>query len=105
MQNRAAQRNFRERQKEYILDLERQVERLKAEISRLHDNYHGLLKATVAPRISQRARQAGQMLPACLDELEYGSLVDGLDSRKAVVDKSSLFPVGLNPWAFYTLNE
>ena len=97
MQNRAAQRNFRERQKEYVHDLERQVDALKMEIAKLHENYQGLLKAVAAPRVSQ---WAGQLSPASLDgALDYVGSVDGLDSSrkaaKAAVDES-LFAVGLN---------
>ena len=42
VQNRAAQRSFRERQKEYVHDLESQVDQLKSEIHQLHENYQGL---------------------------------------------------------------
>jgi hypothetical protein len=66
VQNRAAQRNFRERQKEYVLGLERQVETLKMEIAKLHENYQGLLKAVAAPRLSQQWPRE-QLSPASLD--------------------------------------
>jgi hypothetical protein len=52
VQNRAAQRSFRERQKEYVHDLELQVESLKGEISKLHEGYREMLRAvTSAPRM------------------------------------------------------
>lgn len=78
VQNRAAQRSFRERQKEYVHDLEHQVEELKGEISKLHENYQDLLKAvTSAPRIPQ-TQWSGDLSPATsLDELEYNGSVDG----------------------------
>jgi hypothetical protein len=78
IQNRAAQRSFRERQKEYVYDLEKQVDSLKAEISKLHENYQELLKAvTSAPRIPQ-STWSGDLSPATsFDELEYNGSVDG----------------------------
>jgi hypothetical protein len=80
VQNRAAQRSFRERQKEYVHDLEHQVEQLKGEISKLHENYQELLKAvTSGPRIPQ---WSGEMSPASLDDLEYSGSVDGMDPVK-----------------------
>jgi len=80
VQNRAAQRSFRERQKEYVHDLEHQVEQLKGEISKLHENYQELLKAvTSGPRIPQ---WSGEVSPASLDDLEYNGSVDGMDSIK-----------------------
>ena len=89
VQNRAAQRSFRERQKEYVHDLEHQVEQLKAEISKLHENYQELLKAvTAGPRIPQ---WSGEMSPASLDDLEYNGSVDGMESVKI---EGNLWPVG-----------
>jgi hypothetical protein len=75
VQNRAAQRSFRERQKEYVHDLEHQVEELKGEITKLHENYQELLKAvTSAPRIPQ---WSADVSPASLDDLDYNGSVDG----------------------------
>jgi len=92
VQNRAAQRSFRERQKEYVHDLEHQVEQLKGEINKLHENYQGLLKSvTSAPRIPQ---WSGDLSPATsLDELEldYSGSVDG-SSLEPIKVEGNLWP-------------
>jgi len=92
VQNRAAQRSFRERQKEYVHDLEHQVEELKGEIGKLHANYQSLLKSvTSAPRIPQ-----WELSPATtLDELEYSGEVDGraLDPIKI---EGNLWPMSVD---------
>ena len=91
VQNRAAQRSFRERQKEYVHDLEHQVEQLKGEISKLHENYQELLKAvTSAPRIQQ---WSADMSPTSLDDLEYNGSVDEMSPVKV---EGNLWPVELS---------
>jgi len=88
VQNRAAQRSFRERQKEYVHDLEHQVEQLKGEISKLHENYQGLLKAVASgPRIPQ---WSGEVSPVSLDDLEYNGSVDGMEPIKM---EGNIWPV------------
>lgn len=93
VQNRAAQRSFRERQKEYVHDLEHQVEQLKGEISKLHENYQELLKAvTSAPRIPQ---WSAELSPATsLDDLEYTGSVDGNGLEPIKVERNT-WDVGL----------
>jgi hypothetical protein len=72
-----------------VHDLEHQVEHLKAEISKLHENYQELLTAvTAGPRIPQ---WSGEMSPASLDDLEYNGSVDGMDSVKI---EGNLWPLG-----------
>ena len=72
-------------------DLEQQVEQLKGEISKLHENYQELLKAvTAGPRIPQWT--GGDLSPASLDDLEYnGSVVDGMDQVK--IEGGGMWPV------------
>jgi hypothetical protein len=95
VQNRAAQRSFRERQKEYVHDLENQVDQLKGEINKLHENYQGLLKSvTSAPRMPQ---WSGDLSPATsLDELEleYSGSVDG-SSLEPIKVEGNLWPVNV----------
>lgn len=63
VQNRAAQRSFRERQKEYVHELEHQVAVLKGEIGKLHEDYRVLSRAvTSAPAI--QAPHQGEGSPA-----------------------------------------
>jgi len=92
VQNRAAQRSFRERQKEYVHDLEHQVEELKGEIGKLHANYQSLLKSvTSAPRIPQ-----WELSPATtLDELEYSGEVDGT-ALEPIKIEGNLWPMSVN---------
>lgn len=100
VQNRAAQRSFRERQKEYVHDLEHQVEQLKGEIGKLHENYQDLLKAvTSAPSIPQ---WSGDLSPATsLDELEYNGSIDGSTFEPIKVE-GNLWPSSLeNQRLFY----
>jgi hypothetical protein len=94
VQNRAAQRSFRERQKEYVHDLEHQVEQLKGEISKLHENYQDLLKAvTSAPRIPQ---WSADLSPATsLDDYEYNGSVDG-SSMEPIKVEGSMWNVSLD---------
>jgi len=92
VQNRAAQRSFRERQKEYVHDLEQQVDQLKGEIGKLHENYQDLLKAvTSAPRIPQ---WSGDLSPATsLDE--YSGSVDGSSLEPIKVEENT-WPVSVD---------
>jgi hypothetical protein len=79
VQNRAAQRSFRERQKEYVHDLEHQVEQLKDEISKLHESYQELLKVvSVGQRIPQ---WSADLSPAMTEELDFNE-ADGLEPVK-----------------------
>ena len=100
VQNRAAQRSFRERQKEYVHDLESQVDQLKGEIGKLHANYQDLLKAvTSQPRIPQ---WSGDLSPATsLDELEYTGSVEGNNFEPIKVE-ANLWPSRIeNQGIFY----
>ena len=103
VQNRAAQRSFRERQKEYVHDLEHQVELLKGEIGKMQDNYQDLVKAvTSQPRLSQ-GEWSGDLSPATsLDELEYGgSSVDGSAFQQIKIE-DNLWPSSVeNQGLFY----
>ena len=70
-------------------DLENQVEHLKGEISKLHENYQELLKAvTSAPRIPQ---WSADVSPASVDDLEYNGSVGEMSPVKV---EGNLWPVG-----------